>query len=246
MLWLVWLWLDVKAMALKHTEDHSLSHSMTDLMTSLAVIFILLLVVYLKHNFDETQQGSTKRIEALRHALDKALIAQSIRCEMDANKDPLSCTIRVRDDKLQFGFNSAALTPRGQGFLHWMTPRLTDVLCKPSYRKDIDAVFIQGFTDSAGDDNTNLKLSAERSFEVLSHALNKTGLPTNQKNCLLDLSSTSGRGERELLRLKSGQENANASRRVEFTIRIKSYEMRSRLQQVKTLSQEHSSSSPKI
>jgi outer membrane protein OmpA-like peptidoglycan-associated protein len=214
-----------------HHDDQSLAHSMTDLMTSLAVIFILLLVVYLKHNFDEQQQGSMKRIEALQNALDQALIAQDIHCDRDPNKDPLSCTIRVRDDKLQFGFNSAALTGKGQQFMHWMTPRLTGVLCSPTYRKDIDAVFIQGFTDSVGNDDTNLKLSAARSFEVLSYSLNKANLPGQQKDCLLDMSSTSGRGERELLRTAQGLENANASRRVEFTIRIKSYEMRSRLQE---------------
>lgn len=213
-------------------EDHSLSHSMTDLMTSLAVIFILLLVIYLHHTYVETQQGSTKRLEALKKELDKALVDQSIECELDANKDPLSCTIRVRDDKLQFAFNSAALASNGQSFLQWMTPRLTKVLCDKNYHKDVEAVVIQGFTDSIGDDDSNLKLSAERSFEVLSYGLSKAHLPTNQRNCLLDLASTSGRGERELIRDLKGHENASASRRVEFKIRVKSYELRKQAEKV--------------
>lgn len=207
-------------------DDHSLSHAMTDLMTSLAVVFILLLVIYLNRTFVETQQGSLKRLEALKTELDKALVAQSIECEMNADKDPLSCTIRVRDDKLQFAFNSAALAGSGQTFLHWMTPRLTGVLCGEQFRGDVEAVLIQGFTDSSGNDDSNLKLSAERSFQVLSYGLNKAPLPSAQRNCMLDLASTSGRGERELIRLSNGRENAAASRRVEFKIRVKSYELR--------------------
>jgi outer membrane protein OmpA-like peptidoglycan-associated protein len=213
-----------------HQDDQALSHSMTDLMTSLAIIFILLLVIYLNHTYQETQQGSLKRLEALKTELDKALIDQSIECEMDAKKDPLSCTIRVRDDKLQFAFNSAALAPRGQSFLHWMTPRLTGILCGQKFRNDIEAVFIQGFTDSVGDDNTNLKLSAERSFQVLSYSLNKTGLHKEHLNCLLDLASTSGRGERELRVNAQGKEISTASRRVEFKIRVKSYELRKQVE----------------
>lgn len=213
-------------------DDHALSHAMTDLMTSLAVVFILLLVIYLNRTFVETQQGSLKRLEALKTELDKALVAQSIECEMDANKDPLSCTIRVRDDKLRFAFNSAALADSGQTFLHWMTPRLTKVLCGKQFQDDVEAVLIQGFTDSVGNDDSNLKLSAERSFQVLSYGLNKAPLPSTERNCLLDLASTSGRGERELIRLPNGQENAAASRRVEFTIRVKSYELRKRTEKM--------------
>ncbi len=206
-------------------DDSALSHSMTDLMTSLAVVFILLLVIYLNNTYQETQKGSQKRLEALKAALDQALIAQSIECEMNEKKDPLSCTIRVQDDKLQFALNSASLAKGGQGFLHWMTPRLTAVLCSKAHRDDVEAVFIQGYTDSTGDDNNNLRLSSERSFQVLSYSLNNTNLDATRRNCLLDIASTSGRGERELI-TANGKENASASRRVEFKIRVKSYELR--------------------
>jgi outer membrane protein OmpA-like peptidoglycan-associated protein len=206
--------------------DNALSHAMTDLMTSLAVIFILLLVIYLNHTYAETQKGSQTRMEKLKTELDTALKAQQITCDYNANKDPLSCTIRVHDDKLQFAFNIAALAPNGQTFLNWLTPRLTNVICNRSNRQDVESVFIQGFTDSVGDDNSNLKLSQERSFQVLSHALNKAGLSGKDKNCLLDVASTNGRGERELIKAHSGKEDSNASRRVEFKIRVKSFELR--------------------
>lgn len=212
-------------------DDHAISHSMTDLMTSLAVIFILLLVSYLNHTYMETQHGSSKRLEALKKELDKALIGEKIQCEMDVHKDPLSCTIRVRDEKMRFAFNSAVLTPSGETFLQWLTPRLTGILCGKRFRKDVESVSIQGFTDSVGDDDSNLQLSALRSFKVLSYSLSSKNLPPQQRYCLLDLASTNGRGKRELILTKDGQEDPLASRRVEFKIRVKSYELRKQAEQ---------------
>jgi outer membrane protein OmpA-like peptidoglycan-associated protein len=210
-------------------SDATFATAMTDLMTSLAVIFILLLVVYLNRSFQETKEGSQNNLVAIKQALDKRLTLQHITCEYDAKKDPLSCTIRVGGDKLQFDANQASLKPQGKAFLAFLTPQLTGVLCAKPNQKNVESVFIQGFTDSDGNDEENLQLSQQRAFSVMQYVLNSTQLAPTQRGCLLDLSSTNGRGRRELLRNSQGHENKAASRRVEFKIRVKSFELRKQL-----------------
>jgi outer membrane protein OmpA-like peptidoglycan-associated protein len=211
--------------------DGTFSTAMTDLMTSLAVIFILLLVVYLNRSYQETREGSQNNLIAIKETLDKRLHPKNITCEYNAKKDPLSCTIRVGGDKLQFDSNQATLKPQGKDFLGFLTPHLTAVLCTKPNQSNVESVFIQGFTDSDGHDEQNLQLSQQRAFSVMQHVLNGTHLASKQRECLLDLSSTNGRGRRELLRNQQGDEDKTASRRVEFKIRVKSFELRKQAQQ---------------
>ena len=70
-------------------------------------------------------------------------------------------------------------------------------------------------------------------MSVLKYGLNNTKLTNSQRECLLDLSSINGRGERDLIPIgsKPGRENKSLSRRVEFKIRVKSYEQIKKLQE---------------
>jgi len=205
--------------------DATFATAMTDLMTSLAVIFILLLVVYLNRSYQETRKGSTDNLLAIKQALNTKLKIKNIECESRDAKDPLSCTIRVGGDRLQFERDQSTLKPSGKQFLGWLTPIVTGVLCAPANRPNVESVFIQGFSDSDGNDENNLLLSQQRAFAVMQHVLNATRLSPGDRGCLLNFSSTNGRGERELLQWQ-GRENKAASRRVEFKIRVKSFELR--------------------
>jgi outer membrane protein OmpA-like peptidoglycan-associated protein len=213
-------------------SDHSeqaLSHSMTDLMTSLAVIFILLLVVYMNQSYQETQKGS----QNIKEKLLEQLNAMKIDARPDP-LDPLALVIRLQDEKLQFDFGKAILKPQGQTYLGGFMPNLSGILCSKDNYENVESVLIQGFTDHVGSDENNLLLSQQRAFEVLQYGLNKTGISHQERECLLQLASTNGRGKRDLLpfdekskRFASpGFEDSNASRRVEFKIRVKSYELR--------------------
>ena len=208
-------------------NDSSLNTAMTDLMTSLAVIFILLLVVYLNHSYQETQQGSMK----VKERLIQKLVVLGIKAENDP-KDPLALIIRLQDDKLQFDRNKALLKPRGQQYLKKFVPNLTSTLCSKDTYKDIESLLIQGFTDSDGNDEHNLELSQDRAFEVSKFAINKSSLNWQKRECFLNLTSTNGRGERELLPTgkNPGKENKTASRRVEFKIRVKSFEQKKKVE----------------
>lgn len=207
--------------------NSSLSTSITDLMTSIAIIFILLLVVYLNHSFQEIHKGSASR----REKVLKDLTLSSIKAQNDS-KDPLAIIFAVNGDELQFDSNKYNIKPRGQKYLRQFTPKLVNSICGPKAVNDIESINIVGYTDSDGNDEHNLELSQGRALEVLKFSLNKTGLNPRKRECLLRLSSTNGRGERNLLPIgsKAGHENKTISRRVEFKIRVKSYEQMKQLE----------------
>ena len=209
-------------------NNSSFSSALTDLMTSLAVIFILLLVVYLNHSYQEIYKGSAHRREKV---LDKLEVA-NINAKND-EKDPLSITFAVGDSNLQFDTDKAVIKLNGQKYLNAFVPNLIDIVCSPKNINDIQAIQFIGYTDSEGNDEHNLELSQDRALSVLKYGLNNTRLSKSQRECLLDLSSINGRGERDLLPegSKPGFENKFLSRRVEIKIRVKSYEQIKKLQE---------------
>jgi len=211
-------------------NSSSFGSAFTDLMTSLAVIFILLLVVYLNHSYQEVYKGSANRREKVLETLKEA----SIQAKNDEN-DPLSIIFTVEDNDLQFDTNKANIKPDGQSYLNEFIPKLINTVCSEKNRHEIQAIQIVGYTDSEGDDEYNLKLSQERALSVLKYGLKDVKLSSSQKECLLDLTSINGRGERDLIPAKSkpGKENKSLSRRVEFKIRVKSYEQIKQLQEGK-------------
>ena len=95
------------------TSENPIMTAMTDLMTSIAVIFLLLLVIYLNHSYTETQKGSENR----KNSLFTKLVEAGIKAENDP-KDPLALIIRVHDDNLQFDVDRAVLKPSGKTFLN--------------------------------------------------------------------------------------------------------------------------------
>ncbi len=206
------------------------SHSMTDLMTSLAVIVILLLVVYISRSYrvmkqalDEAQNSS----KAIKVRLLGTLKQLHLPAEEDPN-DPLALIIRIRADELQFAVNRSELSTAGKQYLKKFMPSLIEALSNSAYKKDVNSLLIEGHTDSDGNDELNLRLSQDRAFEVLRCSLNETGLNLGMREYLLLIASTNGRGERDLMPqdVKEGFENKAQSRRVEFRIRIKSYEQK--------------------
>jgi outer membrane protein OmpA-like peptidoglycan-associated protein len=204
--------------------------SMTDLMTSLAVIFILLLVMYLNRTHIDTH----KRSEEIRQKLIEQLKSKDVHAKLDP-LDKLSLIIRVDDDSLSFDTDDDKIKRGGEIFLVEFIPKLTEVVCGSNH--EIESILIQGFTDSEGDDNHNLGLSQKRARAVMLYSLDKTPISRKHKDCLLNLTSTNGKGERGLLSdtgkpAKSGEENKTKSRRVEFKIRVKSYEQRKIIEQL--------------
>src|ERR1700678_887138 len=143
----------------------------TDLMTSLAMIFILLLVVYVNKSYAETMQlkhvldQNKNHTLSIKEQVKRRLSAVHIPAEDDP-QDALGLVYRVRDDTLHFDVDKALLSQRGDGFLQQFTPVLAAVLCNPSIFPEVDSVLIEGHTDSDGNDEHNLRLSQDRAYTV--------------------------------------------------------------------------------
>jgi len=193
-----------------------LESSLTDLMTSLAVIFILLMVAMINN----VGQSGKSDIENIR----KELLNNKIDCKPVAD-DPLVCTITFSDKEFMFNFGDDRILIQGEDSnqLKEKLLRIMETLTKPEWEENINGVFIDGYTDQQGDDETNLALSQRRSLAVGQFLLNNVYVNNPEyKDALLKWLYLNGRGEQNP---KSTDEQ---SRRVELTIRVKSYSQRAK------------------
>src|SRR5574344_427545 len=147
--------------------------SMTDLMISLALIFMLLLssvMLKIKNQNDADKAMSGKTRQQLVTELTDVLHEKNINVMSDAN-DPLSLVIVVGEDSntLKFGQSQYNLDSNDKKFLKSLIPNIMNILYKESYRNDIDAIRIEGYTNDDGNDWSNLELSQKRAISVLKY-----------------------------------------------------------------------------
>lgn len=192
-------------------------------MASLAVIFILLSVVFI-HNASKKRENDKDLIKS---SLSEVLEKNKLPLRQDPN-DPLMLAVSVGEDVLKFGLNSATLSPAGTKFLDEFSPELTEQLCSDAVRSKIDSIIIEGHTDRSGELNPdgtrrNIRLSQNRSFAVLERALVAVQKRADLAECLLKLTSATGRGSQTPVET-DGEYDADLSRRVEIKIRVKSSE----------------------
>ena len=209
------------------SEENSLQSSLTDMMTSLMVIFILLLVNYLRNE----QVAAAKAAEIPRQA--RADIKKELELKLygegfegviikeDPN-DPYQLIV-VIPDSLLFETGQSELSPKAHAFLGEFTPRFGAVICSEQFIDKLQSFVIEGYTDNdpiRGQPLGNMQLSQNRSFAVLTKLLD--GAPETSL-CFRMLSSASGRGEEGCLAsVTAPPEEKARCRRVDFRIRVKS------------------------
>jgi flagellar motor protein MotB len=201
--------------------DH-LAHSFTDLMTSLMVIFILLLLVFLKNKAAVNETVTNSLLNDLKQQLAKQQFRDKD-IQLD-RKDRYTIVVDIPDQLMTFKTNESELKPEGEAFLRSRAPILSTILCSGKYRDALESVIVEGHSDStpyrgttlAESQQLNLKLSQDRSMEVVKKTLlYLQGMP-NERGCFLEKLSATGRGEQDL------ETTADKSRRVVFKIRINS------------------------
>ena len=107
-----------------------------------------------------------------------------------------------------------------------MLVRYLNVLLRGEYSAYLGEIIIEGYTDSTGDYYNNLKLSQERALSVATYILKMPGLTTRQRDLLKSgLLTITGRGATGLIYDQYGNEDKEASRRVEFHFSLKDSEM---------------------
>jgi outer membrane protein OmpA-like peptidoglycan-associated protein len=131
--------------------------------------------------------------------------------------------IVVPDRLMNFESGKFELRPQGQDFLRERIPQLAGVLCSDKYQTSVEAVVVEGHTDShpwtgksaEQSESLNLKLSQDRSMEVVKASLSYLNGTFDERACFLEKLSASGRGEQDL------EATPDESRRVVFKIRVR-------------------------
>lgn len=206
----------------RNSGAEHLAHSFTDLMTSLMVIFILLLLVFLNNKAAVNENLTNSLLKDLKHDLPSQQFKnQDIRLD---TKDKYTIVVDIPDQLMTFKPNEYELKPEGEAFLQSRAPTIANILCSDKYRDSLENVIVEGHSDSTPyhgatleeSQQMNLKLSQDRSMEVVKKTLLYLSGSPKERACLLEKLSATGRGEQDL------EATADKSRRVVFKIRVNS------------------------
>lgn len=219
------------------SESSGLNSSLTDLAMSLMVIFILLLVNFLRaeQRRDDSENSIRNRVSELRAELE------NIRAILDANalrgviikideNDPLTLVVIVPESKEGgelFKSNSSVIQPYLDSFIRTFAPPFLALVTKAEWQDAIRSVIIEGHTDDvpvANEEYGNLRLSQERSKEVLQMFLEMAKKSSNAtRDTFWSLASASGRAEKDCrVSERPSPEERRKCRSVQFKIRLKS------------------------
>jgi outer membrane protein OmpA-like peptidoglycan-associated protein len=181
----------------------------------------------------ESKQTESNRELVIKRLQQKLVtVNTSIQVKPD-DRDPLTLLVIVPEALLQFEENRATLREVGKTFLKEFSPTLTGVLCATDLRSKVDALIIEGHTNSRGEEKRNIPLSTERATAVTLYSLELLR-EENAVNleCFLELASANGRGPRDPILGPDGAEDPERSKRVEFKVRVRSIEQR-RIQELR-------------
>lgn len=210
----------------QNSSEH-LNSSLTDLMTSLMVIFILLLLVFVHRTASKDAAVTDILLKKLRQDLTpQGFSEKTIRPDP---RDRNAILVIVPDRLMNFEIGKSNLDPEGQQFLKSYIPTFADVLCSEEFRASVESIVVEGHTDThpyvgqtaEESQNRNLRLSQDRSMEVVKNTLADLSGMEAKRACFLEKLSASGRGEQEQ------EATPEESRRVILKIRVKAVEIQS-------------------
>lgn len=218
-------------MTARQSSREDFSHSITDLMTSIAVVFVLLFLFFAQQQKVETEE-KVSETERLMDELLAALQEEFGAFDIDVSRregDPLTLEVTLPEQyrgSLTFRQNEHSLLDTGKGLLDQIVPKLLGIVCSDHFASRMDSIVVEGHASTEGSEDRNVQLSAMRATETLLYSLDRTPEGT-QRECFEQLAAASARGAWHP-RLVDGREDRDASRRVVFRIRAKSFEQRFR------------------
>jgi outer membrane protein OmpA-like peptidoglycan-associated protein len=220
----------VKRLGLRLHADEEHWIPLADLMTGLMLLFLLIALAYMVQV--EMQQSKPKNALAqyvqtrsrLARDLDAEFRPDLARWGAEFDKNSLSLRFRARD--VLFAPGSSELQPRFKTILNDFFPRYLRILSQPQYRNVVSEVRIEGYTSSfwragaSADESyiANMALSQDRARSVLSYVLELPPVAP-QKSWLMQVLTANGLSSSHLVRRPDGSEDADASQRVEFSVR---------------------------
>lgn len=177
---------------------------------------------------DELQkkQGQLEQMVGVKAQIVQQLSSALRKSGIDVSVDEQTGAIALPSQML-FTTNSATLSDGGRKYLRRFLPVYLDVLLSEDFRTYVAEIIIEGHTDSNGTYLHNLQLSQERALSVANYVLGDSfmsdtlGLNASAKKTLLGLVTASGRSFSAPVLDANGDEDQNASRRVEIKFRLK-------------------------
>ncbi len=169
----------------------------------------------------------TRKIDDLvgvRSKIVRSLSSAMSQSNMKATVDPNTGDI-VLESTVFFESGSAGIKPEGQALLEAFIPVYLNVLLSPEYEDYLGEIIIEGHTDSSGGYNTNLKLSQDRALQVAMYCIDLPGLSQAQKDKLKTILTAKGKSYSDLKYDANGNEDKEASRRVEFKFSLRDADM---------------------
>ncbi|MBI3825935.1 MAG: hypothetical protein HY294_08065 [Candidatus Rokubacteria bacterium] len=204
------------------SDARSVALGVTDLMTSLAVIFVLLLVVFVGASRPAASRVDPRApvgVADVRAALGRSS-PDGVGLEQDP-RDPHVLRVLIPEALLTFEFARSTLAPAGERFLARVMPAYATVLCGDLADR-VAGIVIEGHTDDLGDDALNFRLSQDRSFRVLVRGLDAIRVSAPEAHdCFAALASASGRGKHDLVYDGARRPDRALSRRVVLKILLR-------------------------
>ena len=174
----------------------------------------------------QKKQGQLEQMVGVKAQIVQQLSSALRKSGIDVSVDEQTGAIAL-PSQMMFTTNSATLSDGGQKYLRRFLPVYLDVLLSDEFRSYVAEIIIEGHTDSNGTYLHNLQLSQERALSVANYVLGDSfmsdtlGLNASAKKMLLGLVTASGRSFSAPVLDANGDEDQNASRRVEIKFRLK-------------------------
>lgn len=216
--------------------------SLSDIMTGLMVIFLFIALSYMRQ-IKQDQENQNRLLQEYQDTYVALYDTLKQEFESDFSKDKWNAelaedlSIRFLNEEVLFDYNSADIKRDFNEILDSFFPRYLDILLSDNFRDKIAEVRIEGHTDSRGEYMYNVRLSQNRTSNVLDYLFYKKDSEYQaaseiDKELMRYWFTTTGfsygrtMDENGELTLISGQnENRQRSRRVEFKIVMKSEEV---------------------
>ena len=205
-----------------HSTSDSAWVSATDLMAGLMIIFMFIAISFMQHVSNIAEEWAEKK-EEIYQALEKEFKNDLPKWNAEIIKESL--TVRFKEPKVLFGVGSYELKERFEKILNEFFPRYINVL--QSYSNDVAEIRIEGHTSSEWIDaksdreaySCNMRLSQDRTREVLIYCLDKVELSPKEYNWSRENIVAAGFSSSRVIKSNDEKEDKEASRRVEFRVR---------------------------
>ena len=195
--------------------------SISDLMAGLMIVFLFIAIAYIKGIGQEQKNLTSSICQDLQQSFQEASWRKKISiCEN-------GLVVRFNDPDTLFSFNEANLKPEFKKILAEFFPGYLRVLNK--YQEDIEEVRIEGHTDKVWKNNNdpfiayfgNMELSQNRTRSVLEFLFGLKMARKHETWLIRYMTANGLSSSRPVFDKETNEINSDASRRVEFKIRLK-------------------------